>query len=331
MRRTAFVPFVIALLLFTCVVVGCKSPFASRNVRSESTEAASKKNSKTGKGEGRGDSTSSKIVGRLEDASIDESSGLVASRQNPGLYWTHNDSGDDPLIFALDRQGKKRGVWRVQGAKGRDWEDIAMGPGPERGRSYIYIGDIGDNNYSRREIIIYRLPEPLIEAGDAASSRKNPRLTETAEAIRVQYPDETHDSEALLVHPKTGDIYLATNTSDSASVIYKLTSPYSNTETNKLARVGEVDIGNLLGAMITGGDISPDGKRVVLCDYLSGYELSLDEDSTPNFDTIWKQPVVNIPLGLRQQGEAVCYRLDGAAVLATSEGRHAPVIEIQLR
>ncbi|MDX6692908.1 MAG: hypothetical protein QOF02_511, partial [Blastocatellia bacterium] len=222
------------------------------------------------------------------------------------------------------------GVWRVEGAKARDWEDISIGPGPESGRPYLYIGDIGDNSKSRREIIVYRAPEPLIESGDAASSSTSPRRTETADVIRLQYPDEAHNAEALMVHPRTGDIYVATKTNDTSTVIYKLSSPASTTNVNTLARVGEVSIPSLFGAMITGGDISPDGRRVALCDYLGAYELSLAPDSSTDFDAIWKQEVIDIPLGLRQQGEAVCYRLDGKALLATSEGRNPPLIEVEL-
>src|SRR5215510_12948394 len=101
-------------------------------------------------------------LGKLQDTAINESSGIVASCSNPGLYWTHNDSGDGPFIYAIDNQGKSRGVWRVAGAAARDWEDIAAGPGPIRNRTYLYVGDIGDNDKKRASIDIYRFPEPVI-------------------------------------------------------------------------------------------------------------------------------------------------------------------------
>src|SRR5262249_9269918 len=71
----------------------------------------------------------------LENQSIRESSGIAASRRNAGVFWTHNDSGDGPFIYAFDRQGKHRGVWRVAGAGAVDWEDMAIGPGPAQDRS----------------------------------------------------------------------------------------------------------------------------------------------------------------------------------------------------
>lgn len=327
-RRFKFVSHLSVLLLLLCAFAACTSSSAPK--RSASAKASEKKDSKSASVENADNSAQPRIIARLEDASIDESSGLVASRRNPDLFWTHNDSGDGPFIFAFDRQGKRRGVWRVEGAKARDWEDIAIGPGPERGRPYLYVGDIGDNRNAREEIVIYRFPEPIVEAGDTESSRKNPRRTETPDVIRLQYPDGPHDAEALMVHPLSGDIYIVTKTIAASSGIYKLSSTLSLEHVNTLARVAEIRVPSPLGSMITGGDISPDGRRAVLCDYLGAYELRLAADSAESFDTIWKQPVVTTALGPRGQGEAVCYRLDGAAILATSEGQHAPLIEVGL-
>ena len=71
----------------------------------------------------------------IKDKSISESSGLVASRTTPGAYWTHNDSGDGPFIYAFDTRGDSLGTFRVTGAQARDWEDIAAGPGPQANKS----------------------------------------------------------------------------------------------------------------------------------------------------------------------------------------------------
>src|SRR5687768_1645695 len=116
-------------------------------------------------------------IGFLEDRAINESSGIVSSRTSPGMYWTHNDSGDGPFIYAFDDRGQSKGVWRVTGATAYDWEDIAAGPGPSSGINYLYIGDIGDNGEKRSQIIIYRVPEPFIAVADASSRRSSPRLT----------------------------------------------------------------------------------------------------------------------------------------------------------
>lgn len=266
----------------------------------------------------------------LEDPAIKESSGIVASRTTPGLYWTHNDSGDGPFIYAFDNRGGRRGVWRVTGATARDWEDIAAGPGPRRGTNYLYIGDIGDNGGRRSEIIVYRIPEPTIKAADAASKKSKPQSTAAAQAIRLRYPDGKHDSEALLVHPVTGNIYILTKIPFANPTIYGAVAPFSAPGTTTLVRIGELNLPSLFGGIITGGDISPDGLRVALCDYVQGYEIVLADAGTA-FNLVWKQPLRPIALGQREQGEAIGYRLDGKALLATSEGRPAPLIQVLRR
>jgi hypothetical protein len=316
---TALLPLLCLILFFTCAAAGCKSSSKTR-----ASEEAAKKRAKDSADD---DSASGNVIARLEDDSIDESSGLAASRRNPGIFWTHNDSGDDPLLFAIDRQGRTRGVWRIAGAKARDWEDIAVGPGPESGRTYVYIGDIGNNKYSRENLAIYRFAEPVVDAASEHSSRRNPIDTDAAEVIRLAYPDGNHDAEALMVHPQSGDIYIATKTTEPATAIYKLKGAASYSGVNTLVRIGQVRIPNLFGALVTGADISPDGRRVIFCDYTRAYELRMKASDGSDFDTIWSREVVSVPLGKREQGEAVCYRLDGQAILATSEGRHTPLIE----
>jgi hypothetical protein len=267
----------------------------------------------------------------LEDKSLDESSGIVASRRNANLFWTHNDSGDGPFLYAFDRAGEKRGTWRVMGADAYDWEDIAAGPGAQKGQPYLYVGDIGDNGKDRREIIVYRILEPVVTEDDADTNRIEPQQTEPAEEIRLRYPDGRHDAEALAVHPTTGDLYVITKTrsATAAASVYKLAAPFSTSTINTLEKVSEVSVPSLTPGMITGGDISPDGSKLILCDYFNAYELSLPENSRGKFDSIWKQTPAVVRLGERQQGEAVCYRLDGRAILATSEGRPSALIEVE--
>jgi hypothetical protein len=262
----------------------------------------------------------------LEDRRIDESSGLVASRRSPGLFWTHNDSGDGPVVYAFDRKGRSRGTWHVEGASARDWEDIAAGPGPVPGQSYLYAGDIGDNGREREFVVVYRFPEPELSATQAAPAEARP--TQTAEAIRLKYPDGAHNAEALVVHPTTGDIYIITKASAEAGV-YKLAAPFDPQAVNPLVKIATLRGPDFFGTLITGADISPDGRRVALCDYAQGYELRLPEGSK-DFDEVWRQTPLALSLGARLQGESVAYRLDGAALLATSENTPTPLFEVVL-
>src|SRR5688572_15552561 len=93
-------------------------------------------------------------IGRLDRDKIKESSGIVASRQFPGVFWTHSDKGNAPTIFAIDRSGKLLADFRVD-AENDDWEDIAT---DDSGR--LYIGRIGNNDAKEKEIAVYRVEEP---------------------------------------------------------------------------------------------------------------------------------------------------------------------------
>lgn len=266
-------------------------------------------------------------IATIKEKSISESSGLVASRSTPGVYWTHNDSGDGPFIYAFDTHGDSRGIFRVTGAQARDWEDIAAGPGPQANKSYLYIGDIGDNNKTRDEVIVYRVVEPTLNAATQKQTKARPGSTGAAETIRLKYPDGKHDAEALLVHPTSGNIYIVTKVLLANPVVYEAAAPFTAGKVVTMKRIGEVRVPSLFGGVITGGSVSPDGRRVALCDYFQGYELVLPAGSK-DFNGIWKQKMTGFDLGKRKQGESITYRLDGKAFLATSEGKQSPLTQV---
>src|ERR1044072_6495960 len=264
----------------------------------------------------------------IKDKSISESSGLVASRTTPGAYWTHNDSGDGPFIYAFDTRGDSFGTFRVNGAEARDWEDIAAGPGPQSNQSYLYIGDIGDNDAVRPEVVVYRVAEPALSPATRKFTKSRPGSTEPADAIRLKYPDGKHDAEALLVHPRTGNIYIVTKVPLVNPSVYEAVAPLTPGQTLTRREIGEAHVPSLFGGVNTGGSISPDGRRAALCDYFQGYELVLPAGAS-NFDDIWKQKMTGFDLGKRKQGESITYRLDGKGLLATSEGKQSPLIQVE--
>ena len=264
----------------------------------------------------------------IKEKSISESSGLSASRATPGAYWTHNDSGDGPFIYAFDTRGDSLGIFRVTGAEAVDWEDVASGPGPQANKSYLYIGDIGDNNEARAEVVVYRVAEPALTAASRKLTKARPGSTEPAEAIRLKYPDGKHDAEALLVHPTTGNIYIVNKVPIANPVVYEATAPFTAGKSITMKRLGEIRVPSIFGGVITGGSISPDGRRVALVDYFQGYEIVLPA-SSKDFNDIWKQKMTGFDLGKRKQGESITYRLDGDALLATSEGKQSPLIQVE--
>lgn len=265
------------------------------------------------------------IVGTIKSSEITESSGIVDSKCNANVLWTHNDSGDGNYVYALDKQGAKLGTFRVSGAKNIDWEDIATFKNPA-GECFLYLADTGNNSLDRDELTIYLVREPIV-AGDTNSSREKAIETEKAEAIKFSYPDHTHNAETLLVHPATGDIYVVTKEESDPAGVYKLAADFKSDSVNRLEKISDFRVPAIPYGLLTGGEIAPDGRRVVICDYFAAYELELPAADN-NFDDIWKQTIAKINLGERRQGEAVAYSADGKSIYATSEKKNSPLIAV---
>jgi hypothetical protein len=271
------------------------------------------------------------VLGMLSDPAITESSGLAASRRNPGLLWTHNDSGDEPFVYCIDLKAASCGAWRVTGAEAWDWEDMAAGPGPRAGEPYLYLGDVGDNLDQRTEIIVYRIPEPVAGAAGPVPTKAAPAATAPAEVLRLRYPDGAgHNAEALAVHPTTGDVYVVTKDAQAARV-FKAAAPLDPSKVATMVQMGTIRLGTGPRGLeqVTGADISPDGRRVVLCTYSAGFELEVP--AAAPFDDVWSQTPAPVTLGLRLQGESIAYRLDGRALLTTSEIVPAPLQQVERR
>src|SRR4051795_12516953 len=79
-------------------------------------------------------------IGRLAHPAIREASGIVQSRRFPGIFWTHNDSGNPPSLFAVTREGSLVREYKVA-VPNVDWEDIAIDDD-----GHLYLGEIGNND-----------------------------------------------------------------------------------------------------------------------------------------------------------------------------------------
>lgn len=270
------------------------------------------------------------IIGSIKSEEITESSGLAASPCQTNVLWTHNDSGDGAFIYAIDRSGTNLGTWKVKNAENIDWEDMAAAKQSD-GQCYLYIGEIGNTEkLERARHTIYRVIEPAVTLQDAGSRSDNARQTETAAILQFKYPDKTRDAETLLLHPKNGDIYVLSKERGSPSTIYKIKADFGNVTVVEAEKIGELAVPAVPNGFLTGGAISPDGMRVIVCDYSAAYELVLSS-ATSEFGTIWQQKPVVIDIGNRKQGEAVSYSTDGMSIFATSERRNAPLIEVRRR
>lgn len=252
-------------------------------------------------------------VGILRHDGLREVSGIVASRRNPGVLWVHNDSGDAPRVFAINAKAECLGACRIAGARSRDWEDIAVGPGPDPNRPYLYIGDIGDNRGARSCITVYRVPEPTVRAAEPFGTM----TTGPADAIQLTYPDRPRDAETLLVDPWTRDIYIISKR-EFLSKVYRAAYPQSTTKRTPMERVTVLPWG-----LAVAGDVSPDGRRVIVKGL---FNASLWNRSAN--EPLWKVfagKQTFLPLANESQGEALCFDARGTGYFTIAERVHPPL------
>ena len=262
-------------------------------------------------------------IATITDPALGEVSGMTASRTGRGLWWMHNDSGDQARLYAVDGKGALRARFTVTGARARDWEDLGSGPGRD-GKPALYIADIGDNGRVRDDLVIYRVPEPDLSKGlrDGATAQ--------AEAFPFRYPDGRHDAESLIVDPKSGQPYLVTKTMAPPCAVYRFPMPLRAGQRVTLEKVEGRAVESISKLLLaTGAAASPDGSRVVIRTYFTALELV--RPAGGKFDSLFQSAPVTIKIAGERQGESVCYSADGTAIHTTSEKTPAPIYELKRR
>ncbi|MGC9494981.1 WD40 repeat domain-containing protein [Streptomyces sp. WG7] len=233
----------------------------------------------------------------IKDPRITESSGLAASRLHPGIYWTHNDQDTGPYLYAVDGSTGETVARVALSGVGtpRDVEAISIGPG-----NRIFVGDIGDNlGGTWPHVWIYELPEPK-ELKDQ---------TVKATQYVVKYADGARDAESMVVHPKTGRVYVIDKKEDGGH-LYEGPAKLSASGTNVFRRAAPVEL------WATDAAFSPDGERLAVRGYLGGIWYDW------NGGRIQRKGRISVPLG---QGESVTYTPDGEKLLLGMEGESSPV------
>lgn len=253
-------------------------------------------------------------------APLKEASGLIASRVNPGIFYTHNDSGGLPIVYAFDRAGTIKAQIELVGATNVDWEDIAIGPGAAAGTWDVCVGDIGDNKCTRRSLTLYRFRDEILKPNrdsKPAVIQVKPTLVE------FRYEDGPCDAEALAVHPSTGDGYIIQKRGGGPAAVYRIPAPWKSEGVQNLQRIGEMRFPEAapIQTLVTAADFSPDGCRLVVRTYLCGWIWSLPAKTPPDdVLTLIRAMPVRIDLSAEKQGEAVCFSSDGRCLLTISEG-----------
>lgn len=261
------------------------------------------------------DPTASAVVDRtVRDPDLQESSGLAASPSRPGILWTHNDSGNSPTLYAVDRDGAVVARVAVRGVPATDWEAIGSWR-DERGRGLIAIADIGDNAAARPRIEIDVIAEP---------ARLGTSTVTPLRRIQLRYPDGVSaDAEAILIDPRTSRMYLVTKGllrsrvfavpaavqpgADAGSVPAQVVSAV-------LEPVGAVGV-----QLVTDGTVLPTG-HVLLRTYGSLVLLApLDGEV---------RPLASVALPAQRQGESLA--TDGGSIYLGSEGKASQILRMAM-
>lgn len=289
-----------AVLLFCCVSCG----------KSTSSSLATDTSSDSS-------SVISPTLDTIVDARLKELSGIAASTKNNGVLYVHNDSGDSSRFFAIGNDGSLLGIFHYNadpngGSKGVvDVEDIAVGPGVISGTSYVYLGDIGDNDAVRKFVVIYRVPEPSMPATGGWASVN-------ADALFLRYPDGAHDAETLMLDPVDRLLYIVTKREDSVG-IYTAPLDFNAKDTLLLTKQAHVYFaGSGLTKYITAGDISQKGDAILVKSYSAVYYWKRSA-GIPVWKTLQQAPVL-LSYTIEPQGEAIGFSADGKKYYTTSEG-----------
>lgn len=250
----------------------------------------------------------------LNDSNIiskrhEEVSGIINGRKNPNLVYVHEDSGNNATLYAYDKKGVFKGNFSLTGINNKDWEDIAIGPGPLEGETYIYIADLGDNSAVRSSVLIYRFPEPKLSNEDLASDfQKN---ISNFEIINFQYPDGPRDAETLLIDAITKELIIVSKREPYVHV-YSLPFPQKMNEMNEAIFHGKLPLKKIIA-----GDISPDNSQLLLKDEGAIYLWNINNEGPIN--TIFNNTPQKITYIPEVQGEAICWEGDGKGYFTISE------------
>lgn len=236
--------------------------------------------------------------------SLNECSGIVS--YDGQTVWLLEDGSNASKLRKLDLQGQILTSLEIDSARNEDWEALT-----KDNKGNLYIGDFGNNQNKRKDLVIYRLPNPNT-AGKGSVE---------AEKIGFSYPDQRDfppkkagryfDSEAFFHY---GDsLYLVTKNRarpfDGTATVYRIPDLPGQYQAETVARIRLCD--DARTCIITDAALSPKGDRLVLLSY---GKLFVYESFAPS--RLGGQKARMIELQTNTQLEAVCFASDTLLYLA---------------
>jgi hypothetical protein len=266
----------------------------------------------------------------VRDGRVSEASGLAVSPQHPGVLWTHDDSGNAPLLFALARDGRVAGTLRLRGTAAVDWEALAAFR-DAAGRALLAVGDLGDNRGDRPRVEVDVVAEPgRLGAGAGKGAAGAAPATGGAPLLRLllTYPDGPADAEALLVDTSRRRMFVVTKGLFGGRVYMVPATGWDGTaprratvRSSRLVHVGDVPLG-----LVTDGTVGP-GGAVLLRTYS---QIAVFAPFPVEPVDAGLAPLASAALPLQRQGEGLALTPDGRSALLSSEGAGEPVLRVGL-
>jgi hypothetical protein len=272
------------------------------------------------------------VSGQLESDELVEASGLARSQRSPDLLWSMNDGGSKPRLHAIDGSGFHRGRIKLDDIDNNDWEDLSSFT--VDGTPYLLIADTGDNDAERKHVSLHVVLEPDLSDDDKVK-------VDAAWSIDFRYPDGPRDVEAVAVDPAAGHVLLLSKR-DWPPVLYEVPLFPPSDDTVVAKRLGPIET---LPAPTrqdrehavftkewhwqpTAMDISPDAGLAVILTYRGVYLYKLDPGLSL-YESLSGQ-AYGFGLGNFRGAESVAFSADGSAIYVTLEGRHAPLLRIDI-
>jgi hypothetical protein len=247
---------------------------------------------------------------------LTEVSGLEASRQNPGVLWVHDDGAfGSTIVAALRADGALAQLYQLAGVTNTDWEDVALGPGPDPGRDYLWLADTGDNQVVRTGIALIRVAEPDVPAAPGAL-----QVLPGALIFRCVYPDGAHNAETLLFDPLDGAPYLLTKENATTARLYRYPLPLDAGVTKTLVLAGTF---GGMPTQLTGGDVAPDGSLVYVRSPTA--VRAFPRAGGAPFADAFAAPSCTIAVNAQGNAEGLAVEPDGLGLWATAEGSGAGI------
>lgn len=274
------------------------------------------------------------IAGIVTDPALGELSGLAPSRSARDRYWAINDGGNGNHLLLVDGRGRVLRKLAVDGVENTDWEDLASFRW--QGKNWLLIADTGDNAGERKSVVLWLLEEPA-HTGKSASAGP-------ATALRLRYPDEPHDVEAMTVDADEGAVYLLTKRT-VPPVLYRVPlAAAGRAETVTAERVGALDA----IPQPSPSDIARDGQLSRFRSQTTALELDCNQRGllVLTYDAIYRyvraprqsweaalpgQKPARSSLNLLPQAEAMALDRDCRNLFVGSEKAPVPLLRFRYR